>query len=190
MKFGRFAQVSAVSVAALTMSFAGTALAEPAASDEPTQVTVSTAMERAGFVPEVAIENGYEVRTTPDGQKYAVKPGELHTNGYDIVYGNCGSSYIQFDGIGGLDARLATGFDVRATVVGGAWGTTLIDNGGSSEQNFDISTGSASWDGYRQVPNLTAGSAFAEVDTPYSFTLLSDGTVCISGGPSTTTTIY
>ena len=143
-----------------------------------------SSLKQVGFREDVARANGFAVSTTSAGILCVAKAGEMSAQTCVELPGDCGSSYIGIENHGFAGAlNVVTGFDVNGTVVAGTWGSTLVDQGGSSEVNFDIATGQNYWDGQREVTGLTRGPAYITLDTPYSNVLLSDGRVCFSGGP-------
>jgi len=160
-----------------------------ASTAAPKSITVSRGMTVTGFDPAVAAAHGYVIQTGKDGRQHSVKKGQLSPMGYDEVTGNCGLSYINFNGIGGSAASLATGFQVIAPVASGHWEVSITDNSGGSNQPWDIGPNNGTWDGYRTL-NLTNGGALGTVLPDYSYAVLDDGTICSSGGPTTTTDIY
>jgi len=82
----------------------------------------------------------------------------------------------------------------RRSPISYQWVVRITDNGGSS---------SPSWSGnlaYRRtwvtnggnflVYKLTRGTAWARVDSDWSYALLANGAICSSAGPATSTNIY
>lgn len=179
----RIAVVGAA-VPALVAFGAGVASAATVGQASSPHNVVRMGMTQVGFNPDIAREHGFLVHTDVTGQQCAYRPGEVEVKTCTELPGDCGSSYVGIESRGfpgALDVR--TGFEVDGIVAGGAWGTTLVDQGGESEVNFDIATGQNHWDGQREVTGLTPGPAFISVDTPYSQALLTDGRVCFSAGP-------
>lgn len=156
----------------------------------PRAVLVETGMERVGFDADIARANGYEVRTAPDGRQYGVRPGENETFGFAEVFGDCGSSYISYEGRGGGTTETITGFEVRDVVAAGEWEVDIVDQGGVRVIPFDVTPGQTFWDGFSLQTNQTLGSSSAEVDPDFSQVVLVDGAICVSGGPATFTNIY
>lgn len=168
---------------------ASAATSAPRAPADP-QVTV-TMMHVVGFDAKVAAAHGYVIRTGPDGKQYTAKQGSSATNvPHNVVGGNCGYSYVYEYGIGNRAIELYTGFSVIAPEVGGHWQVRLHDRGGTSFRNYNVTpSANGIWQIDQVIGGLTRGPAQAVVVGPASFTILDNGTVCYSGGPSDTTTI-
>jgi hypothetical protein len=175
-----------------------TSVAASAATSAPrTPVTSSTAvtataMHVTGFDASVAAAHGYVIRTAADGKQYSAKQGAAApaATPENVVGGNCGYSYVYEYGIGNRAIELYTGFSVIAPEVGGHWQVRLHDRGGTSFRNYNVQpSGNGIWQIDQVIGGLTRGPAQAIVSSAASFTILDNGAVCYSGGPSDTTTI-
>ena len=197
--------ISTAVLVTVVLSFMTALLVQPAAA-APTSASWRTAMTVTGFDREVAQANGYQVITLPSGREASVKidiarrirAGEsLIVDGQQTLYGNCGYSYVELYAIGGEKANFRTGFGIASNLPAAIryqWVVRITDNGGSS---------SPSWSGnlaYRHtwvtnsgnflVYKLTRGTAWARVDSDWSYAVLSNGAICSSAGPATSTNIY
>ena len=191
--FARLAALTAV--AALFAGFGGTAAAAapaPAAQPEKT-VTATAEMRITGFDRAVAEQHGFEIRTTADGREYSVKKGTARNAGVstdNVVYGNCGSSYLWYDAIGGSANQIRTGFTVNQAATSYWWLVVMRDDGGQSSRNWAggllLRT---SWGVTSIARNMTHGFSDAYVSTGSS-AILWNGAVCTSGGPSDFTWTY
>jgi hypothetical protein len=182
--------ICAVATIAMGVTSASAATSAPRA---PTNVTkVTEAMHVVAFDEQVAAAHGYEIRTAPDGTQYSVSKGSLAgTASPDgVVEGPCGVSYVYEYGIGNRAVELYSGFSVILPEVGGHWQIRLSDRGGTSFKNYNVApSGNGIWQFNQVVGGLTKGPAQATVVGAASFTILDNGAVCYSGGPTATTTI-
>lgn len=174
----------------------------PSVSAQPASAkkTVESPMKIVRFDPAIAKANGYEIRKFPDGREYSVKKGtppvssptQLRTlsPGGGSIGGDCGTSWVRFNGTGNVAARLDTGFTLNTPAVGYSWQVSIIDQGGVSTQSWGGPLAvRQEWSGGRDLPNLTRGSADAQVERSSSVALIT-GAFCYSGGPRDSTIIY
>lgn len=170
------------------------------AQPAPAKKIVESPMKIVRFDPAIAKANGYEIRKLPDGREYSVKqgapavssPAELSTlsPGGGTIGGDCGTSWVRFNGTGNNAARLDTGFTLNTPAVGYSWRVSIIDQGGVSTQSWGGPLAvRQEWSGGRDLPNLTPGSGDAQVE-PSSSVALITGAFCYSGGPRDSTIIY
>ena len=196
--------VAALGVSVLTLSLIAVAGASPATAGPAAAPTVERAyftMRVIGFDAQVAAMNGYQIKRHPDGREYSVKMGDkagmpaldgglLPAN---EVAGNCGTSWIEFDAIGGLAAQLGTGFDVPLPASGYTWKVNVTDQIGTgvaiNESRF-LNPHRKSWAKVVTTRSGARGSAFSQVVTPTSVATLENGAVCRSGGPTSYTNYY
>jgi hypothetical protein len=180
--------ICAVATIAMGVTSASAATSAPRASI----TKVTEAMHVIGFNRQVAAAHGYEIRTAPDGTQYSVKTGSPAGTAIPrgVVEGPCGVSYVYEYGIGNRAVELYSGFSVILPEVGGHWQIRLSDRGGTSFKNYNVApSGNGIWQFNQVVGGLTKGPAQATVVGPASFTILDNGEVCYSGGPTATTTI-
>lgn len=174
----------------ITSAAAGAATSAPRAPANSNVTVTVTAMHIAGFDSTVAAAHGYVIRTAPDGKQYSAKQGSVTAVPDNVVSGNCGYSYVYEYGIGNRAIELYTGFSVIAPEIGGHWQVRLHDRGGTSFRNYNVQpSGNGIWQIDQVIGGLTRGPAQAVVVGAASFTILDNGAVCYSGGPSDTTTI-
>jgi hypothetical protein len=159
-------------------------------SPGPPAGAATTDMHVVGFDAAIAIANGYEVRTAPDGRQFPVTAGaDLADTPLNVVGGNCGFSYVYEYGIGNRAVELYTGYSVIAPVYQWHWTVRLDDRGGSSYRHFDGGFNWGIWQTDRVVGGLTRGGARATVIRGLSVAFLVNGWVCYSGGPYSDTYI-
>jgi hypothetical protein len=188
--------VVAAAVIAATVGSGLPASAEAVASaPSPTKVVISQGMTFAGIDEKVARKNGFEVVYNEAGKAVAVKrPGEdVSTAGYGQAEGNCGISYIYFDGIGGQRARITTGFFLYngREAIEYYWEVGISDSRGNSVQRWGPAplNFQDSWEDTRDVGNLGKGHALAGVFA-ISHAILWTGAICVSGSPTAATIIW
>ena len=183
----------------MAVTSASSAVAGPAApvAVERTYFT----MHVVGFDAQIAAMNGYRIKHYPDGREYSIKvdakSGTETLNGGALpaneVAGNCGTSWIEFDAIGGLAAQLGTGFDVPLPASGYTWKVNVTDQIGSgiaiNESRF-LNPHRKSWAKVVTTRSGSRGSAFSQVVTPTSVATLENGAICRSGGPTSYTNYY
>lgn len=156
----------------------------------------TTPMQITGFDKSVAAEHGYEIKTGPDGKEYSLKIGATRGQApnavtpENVVSGNCGSSWLWYDAIGGSAAQINTGFNLTQPATSYWWLVTIDDGGGHSAQTWSGGLFFRNrWGVTRTVRNMTHGASGAKVSTASS-AILWDGAVCTSGGPADFTWVY
>lgn len=172
---------------------AGTAAAATFTPPAPHVVKAVAGMHIVGFDAAVARAHGYVIRTDPRGRQYTAKKGTKAGATPDnwIVYGNCGYSWITYDALGNRRVVVNTGFDVYAPAIAYWWQYYMADNGGISSHTHPGLALSNFW---RLNPpdvwgGMTPGYSIAWVAAS-SYTILSNGAICSSLGPSASTDIY
>jgi hypothetical protein len=182
-------------IAVLVPLTASAASAAPSAKPAPAVAVKTTGMQIVGFDRAVAAAHGYEIKTAPDGREYSVKKGATATaaggiSTQNIVYGNCGSSYLWYNAIGNSSNRIQTGFNLNQAATSYWWLVVMRDGGGQSSRNWAggllLRT---SWGVTSTVTGMTHGFSDAYVSTASS-AILWNGGVCTSGGPSDFTWTY
>jgi hypothetical protein len=164
----------------------------PDTPGQPPDTQLAIPMHVEGFDAKVAAENGYEIRTLPDGKQYsvpqntqqglAVPDDAASTN--NAVKGNCGESYLYFYAKGGLKGEVTTGFKVNRPAISYSWRVEVTDRAGVGTLNWDGGLAfRETWEGKRTTKGAS-GSAVAVVNPADSYALLSNGAICVSGGPS------
>lgn len=175
----------------------------------------TTAMEIVEFDEEVANSNGYSIVDLSDGTLVSIATSKLEaldnptdaqlrenassvlpsasagggvtTNG--VVYGNCGSSMIEF----GINAdntwKITTGYNVRASVSYYDWNANIYTSGGSTIVGMGWEGGptGTSWRGYEGAPPTLGPGTYTTMVTSGTAVLV-DGAVCYSGHPTATAT--
>lgn len=166
---------------------------EKKSANKPAANTLNTA--------DIAVTAGYAEKLQVSTAGYAKKPQvsttgyteklQISTAGYDEEYGNCGMSWINYRAIGNRNAALSTGFGVAGQAIAYGWYVGVYDNAGYHEQSWYNGnyTGGSSWSGYRTLINMAQRYSWAQVNSG-SWAMLSDGSICASGSPSGSTTIY
>ncbi|MEV0073678.1 hypothetical protein [Amycolatopsis sp. NPDC050768] len=136
-------------------------VAPAGASVKAARTSISKAsLKQVGFRADVAKAHGFEVATDVNGVQCVARADRKSVQTCVEMPGDCGMSYIGIENHGfPRSLNVVTGFALNGTVVGGNWGSTLVDQGGASEVNFDIGTGQNHWDGQREVRGLTPGPA-------------------------------
>ena len=155
----------------------------------PTEVTV-VGMTVTGFDATVAAQNGYEIRTDSAGRQYsapqgsstlAPAPGDLSVAPYNVVTGNCGSSYVYLYDIGDKKYRVSTGFGVVAPAVGYTWSANVVGPRYNTTHRW---TGGLffrrTWQGAAVSLVNVAGVHTARAS---GWAVLSNGAICRSLGP-------
>ena len=192
------------------MALGFTVLAAPAAASSPAEPAtgkapavggrINTPMYVVGFDRRVATENGYEIRRHATGAEYSAKVGTVAGESTaagalpaNEIAGNCGTSWVEFDAIGGLKAQLGTGWDVPLPAKSHQWRVSVTDQIGSGRA-VNVAQGLTphrkSWNRVTTTQSGARGSAYALVETPYSLAVLENGAVCRSGGPTSYTNYY
>jgi hypothetical protein len=172
-------------------------VASAAPSAKPVPVTVAktrVGMHIVGFNKAVAAAHGYEIKTAADGRQYSVKKGAVTAAGdvstENIVYGNCGSSWLYYNAIGNSSNKIETGFQLNQAATSYWWLVVMIDGGGQSSRNWAggllLRT---RWGVTSTATGMTHGFSDAYVSTGSS-AILWNGGVCTSGGPSDFTWTY
>lgn len=132
----------------------------------------------------------------PAGARDSKSGDSIGANGTGEKVGDCGVSWLQFNGTGGNNkALLLTGFYLTDDDGGPPWDVHwhvyISDNGGDSTQNYNEGQGAISgyaWQSQYRTLTLTRGPAYANV-TATSFVITTHGWVCFSAGPRTSTNI-
>jgi hypothetical protein len=181
----------AASLIAAIVATGQPASAETVAPPVPKNVQISQGMSLVGIDEGVARKAGFEVMYDETGTAIGVKrPGEdFAAFGYSRLPGNCGYSEIMFNGAGNSSAFLWTAFYTNDANISFYWKVDIIDSRGASVQTWSDVNFDHDWEGERWLGNLGKGSAFAAVNT-ISHAILWWGGICVSAGPSTTTTIW
>jgi hypothetical protein len=194
----RLSAVLSMTVLAVTFS-AGVAHATPPNSGGDEHVVRGTAeMRVTGFNEEVAHAHGYEIVTLKDGrqvsvpkaQAAAVASGRVTPRGSDTVWGNCGYSFIEFNGYASNKAHLRTGFGSLKLPADNFFWVVEIHGGGTQVKHWGSPLlADSSWSSPTETVNVVSGSASAEVDPGVSFAQLIDGEMCVAGNAWTFTNI-
>ncbi|HEY9673814.1 MAG TPA: hypothetical protein V6D11_20400 [Waterburya sp.] len=174
---------------------------ESSSSDNinPSEKSIVSKMYVERFDAKVAASNGYEIKTLSDGRQYSVlkNPSTSQpsaSNGVvtasNVVKGNCGESWIYFNAIGNLQGSLSTGFRVKAPAISYGWRVDVTDQVGVGTLRWGGLLFRSAWQGTKRTQSGAKGYAIAKVNPSGSYALLSDGSICVSGGPSASTRYY
>jgi hypothetical protein len=198
MKTARYLGTIAA-VACLVAAASTPAMASAGASDVSVGTIKTTApMNVVGFDEGVANANGYTIVRDEDGTAIASVPNGTAipdnptessiaslVEPQDVREGSCGESYFWLTPTGGTGhkAYVSTGFDVILSVSAYTWKTSYLDGYGASTK---IWTGGGIGNSGDFGFIYTAGGAttiYGWVDIA-SFTVLTNGAVCHSAGPT------
>lgn len=156
-------------------------------------------MRVVGFDPAVAEAHGYRIVNLSDGRQASIpqskvaaaQSGDYRPLGNQTEWGDCGNSFIEFNGTGSnLQAYLRTGFYSNIPAIAWTWLVEIDDTAGTSYQSYGGAlAGQNEWSSSEDLRTLTYGIAtgFVVADRSNATTLA--GTVCSSLGPVTTTAI-
>jgi hypothetical protein len=216
-------RVAAALVAIMVATASGCALDEPQDDegvDAPDQETESTSggMLLGGFDAEIALANGFEIVTLPDGATASVpkelapaaargeyrpavgvlppKEGGFKNLGYGYGTGDCGTSWVDISPIGNHKATLSSGMDL-VPAAGSVWKVTwhvnIHDTGGKSQQGYGTSNGvnyGVSWVTHARILGLSPGFVDATIVWYSSWVVTTRGWLCYSVGPTAVDIIY
>lgn len=181
---------AAVVFGILVTTSAGTAASAkapaPQPTPEPTPILVESHvadMVYVGFDPAVARANGYAVAYGTDGNPYSIQT-QGNVQPYNMVNGNCGSSWVYLYDIGEKKYRVTTGWASPYSAVYYTWNAPVggVNHFFSGSLAFRTSW-QGSRTGYVPIPGWYLASAAGVVT-------FSNGHICASDGPLDTEAIF